>query len=108
MSKVGIRAARWVGRVQPMRGRQVAAELRNAVTAASLAADQLDDQDLAEDVAESVRLVCALAEALTLASMHGEVQEAGRRVDAIKADLDNGRATLDEIEARLGGEVRRG
>jgi len=64
VSALGIEAARGLAVVAPVLAAQLAAELRNAVTPASLAADQMDDEELGGDVAESVRHVLALADAL--------------------------------------------
>ena len=64
MSREGLRAAAWVRRCQPVRAAVLAAELRNAVTPAHTAVQSLAGElDLA-DVAESVRHVLEIADAL--------------------------------------------
>lgn len=42
MSAEGIRSAQWIARVQPQKAAVLAAELRNAVTPAALAANEMD------------------------------------------------------------------
>ncbi len=64
MSALGLKAARGISVAAPALAAQLAAELRNAVTPASLAADQMDDEELGNDVAESVAHVLDLANAL--------------------------------------------
>jgi len=65
VSAEGIRNAAWLGRVQPHRARAVAAELRNAITPASLALSSLclDDEDSA-DIRASIDHILAIADAL--------------------------------------------
>lgn len=63
MSANGLRAAHWLRRVQPGRAAVVAAELRNAITSASLAAQEIEGEP-GEFVAQSVQHVLAIARAL--------------------------------------------
>lgn len=71
MSIDGIRNAKWIGRVQPMRAKNLAAELRNAVTPASLVAhcEQEHVADILADILASVAHVLAIADALESGSL---------------------------------------
>lgn len=76
-----MRAAGYVSRHHPAQARVLAAELRNAVTPASLAADQLGDDlgpglgELGSDVHETVRHVLEVADALEGVTGPGPAQE---------------------------------
>lgn len=54
MSAEGIRAAKWIGRVQPKRAAVLAAEIRNAITAASLAVGDVDTDSIECAVCSSI------------------------------------------------------
>ena len=67
MSADGIRAAQWIGRVQPQKASVLAAELRNAVTPAACVAQEIDEAGWAGHsvgIKDTVRHILALADAL--------------------------------------------
>ena len=68
MSEHGIRAAKWIRRVQPKRASAVAAELRNAITPASLVVGELGEDQSVEDVRASIDMVLAVVHALETAA----------------------------------------
>lgn len=107
MSVHGMRAARWLGRLAPLRAMAVAAELRNAETPANLSIERLREiirehdcehtailaseiLDCLPDIAATVEHVTSIADAMTASkpsfSLEEEADEALRSMVRAQAD----------------------